>query len=175
MKKIFKPQTWLFPRPVVLISAKGKSGRDTITTVSWAGVACSEPPAISVALRKSRFAHKLIMETKEFVANLPTAEQVKIADYCGTESGAKVEKFKELSLTRENADKVDVPMIGECPVNLECKVKNILELGSHDLFIAEIVSIHVDEKILNEKGGLDEKKLNSLVWQTGNYYGIKPL
>jgi flavin reductase (DIM6/NTAB) family NADH-FMN oxidoreductase RutF len=175
MKKAFGPKTWLFPRPVVLVSARGKSGRDTIVTLSWAGIACSEPAMLTVAIRKSRFSHKLISETGEFVANMPTAQQLQIAEFCGTQSGAEVDKFQELNLTREKAEKVEAPMIAECPVNLECRVRQVLELGTHDLFIAEILAAHADESVLGPDGGLNDGALNPLVWQFPNYYSLKPI
>lgn len=172
MKKLLKPKTWLFPRPVVLVSARDKSGRDNIITLSWAGIACSEPPMLTVAIRRSRFTHKLISESKEFVVNLPTADQVKIVEFCGTNSGAQVDKFADLSLTKEKASKVNVPMIAECPINLECKVKQVLALGSHDLFVAEIVNVHAEQKLLKSDDEIDDRLLNSLAWQSPHYYGV---
>ena len=174
MKKMFKPKTWLFPRPVMLVSSSA-GGRDNIVTLSWGGIACSEPPMLTIAVRKSRFSHKLIMESKEFVVNMPTSKQENIAEFCGTQTGSEVDKFTALTLTKKKASKVGAPLIAECPVNLECKVSKILELGSHDLFIAEIVAAHADDNILKAFDELDDSKLDTLAWQSPNYFRLMPV
>ena len=173
MTKIaMKPGTMLNPVPVVMVSCSSE-GKDNIITVAWTGIVNSEPPMLYVSVRKSRFSHQLITESKEFVVNLTTENLAKVTDLCGVKSGRDMDKFKETGLTREKAELVSCPMIKESPVNLECKVKDVIEYPSHDMFIAEIVKVHADEKLFDEKGRicLDEGKM--LCYNHGEYFGIK--
>ncbi len=159
-KQLLEPQTILFPLPAVMVSCQRKDERPNIITLAWVGVVCSEPPMVGIAIRKNRFSYGIIKESREFVINVPTQKLLKATDFCGTKSGKNVDKFAEAKLTAIKGTKVNAPLIAECPVNLECAVKEILELGSHDLFIAEIVATHVDSEYLDNKGKPDVGKMN---------------
>lgn len=148
-KKSLKPSTYLYPVPVMLISAQGRSGKPNIATISWGGVLCSDPPLVGISIRPTRHTHELVKESMEFVLNLPSQRWLKETDYCGSVSGKDIDKFLTVGFTTTDSDTVKVPMINECPLNLECKVKQILYLGTHDLFIAEVVAVHADDDILD--------------------------
>ncbi|MEK6693031.1 MAG: flavin reductase family protein [Nitrospirota bacterium] len=147
-KKSIKPSTYIYPSPVMLISSQGKDGKPNIATISWGGVLCSDPPIVGISVRPTRHSNRLIKEAMEFVLNIPSEKRLKETDYCGSVSGRDIDKFSEAGFTAGNTERVKAPLIKECPINLECKVKQILNLGSHDLFIAEVVAAHVDEEIL---------------------------
>ncbi len=147
-KKKIKPSTYIYPAPAMLISSQGKDGKPNIATISWGGVFCSDPPVVGISVRPKRHTNTLIKETMEFVLNIPSKNQLKETDYCGSVSGRDVDKFSETGFTAGKSEMVNTPFIKECPINLECKVRQILNLGSHDLFIAEVVAAHVDEEIL---------------------------
>lgn len=172
-KKILKPQTLLIPLPAVMVSCQLEGARPNIITISWIGIVCSEPPMLSIAIRKSRFSHEIISKSGEFVVNLTAENLLRETDFCGKYSGSKVDKFKELNLTPVAGTAVKAPLIKESPINLECRVKSILELGSHDLFIADIVATHADEKYLNKNGSPDIEKLKPLIYctKTHEYWG----
>ena len=172
MKKSVAPRTWLFPRPVVLLSARNPAGKDSIMTASWAGVACSAPPMITVGIRKSRYTHALIAASQEFVANIPTSKQEDLVEFCGTKSGAEVDKWNALGLTRGKAELVHAPTVEECPINLECRVRHVLPLGSHDLFVAEIVRVQIDPLLLTDAGDVNQRALDSLAWGTSTFYRV---
>jgi flavin reductase (DIM6/NTAB) family NADH-FMN oxidoreductase RutF len=125
-----------------------------------------------LGIRPSRYSHKLIENSKEFVVNIPPAKIVKETDYCGVTSGKDVDKFAETKLTPEPADKVKAPLIRECPVNMECKLKSTVPLGAHDLFIGEIVQVHIDQEILDEKGHIDFKKADPFTYNQGEYWSL---
>ncbi len=148
-KKSLKPSPYLYPAPVLLISSQGKTGKPNIATISWAGILCSEPPLIGVSIRPARHTHRLVKETKEFVLNIPSQKWLKETDYCGSVSGKDADKFLTVGFTTAESDKVKAPLINECPLNLECVVKQILYLGTHDLFISEVVAVHADEDVLD--------------------------
>jgi flavin reductase (DIM6/NTAB) family NADH-FMN oxidoreductase RutF len=158
-KKLLEPQTILFPLPAVMVSCQRKDEKPNIITLAWVGVVCSEPPMVGISIRKNRFSYGIIKESKEFVINVPTQKLLKATDFCGTKSGKNVDKFSETKLTPIKAEKVKAPLIKECPVNLECVVRQILELGSHDLFLGEIVATHVDSEFLDSIGKLDLGKM----------------
>ena len=147
-KRLLTPSTYLYPAPVLLISSREESGRPHVATICWAGVLCSEPPLLGVSVRPSRRSNKLIKDAMEFVINIPSRKWLKETDYCGFASVADTDKFATVGFTAVEAEKVTAPLIQECPVNLECVVKQILPLGSHDLFIAEVVAAHADEDVL---------------------------
>ncbi len=159
-KKSLEPQTMLFPLPAVMVSCQKKGERPNIITLAWVGVVCSEPPMVGIAVRKNRFSFDIIKESKEFVVNVPRGGLLKATDFCGTHSGKNVDKFADCGLTPVKSSKVNAPLIEECPVNLECMVRNILDLGSHNLFIGEIVATHIDSEYLNENGEPDVGKMN---------------
>jgi len=165
--------TALFPCPVVLVTCVDSTGAPNIITIAWAGTVCSEPPIVGVSIRPTRYSYQLIKDTKEFVVNIPSAKYIQETDCCGVTSGKDVDKFSETKFTQEKADKVNVPMIQECPVNLECLLKDTIPLGAHDLFLGEIVQVHVDENVLDEKGKIDFTKADPFVFNVGDYWSLK--
>lgn len=165
-KKKLKPQTLLIPLPAVMVSCQWGNNKPNIITAAWVGVACSEPPMLSLAIRKSRFSHGIISKSGEFVVNLTTEELLKQTDFCGTYSGRDIDKFEKAHLTPMGGSVVKAPLIKECPINLECQVRHILELGSHDLFIADIVATHADEEYLDKQDRPDINKFKPLVYCT---------
>jgi len=172
MKLQKKPYTALFPCPVVLVTCVDSEGKPNIITLAWVGTVCSEPPIIALGIRPTRYSHKLIKETKQFVVNIPPAKLLHETDYCGVTSGRNVDKFSEAKLTAEKADKVKPPLIRECPVNLECLLKDVIPLGAHDMFLGEIVQVHIDEDILDENGNIDFSKADPFVFNVGEYWSI---
>ena len=172
MKKKISPRPWLFPRPVLLLTTRDASGRDNLITISWAGVACTNPPMISVALRKSRHSHAAICATKEFVANIPTAKQLGQVELCGTRSGRDIDKFAATGFGKAPSTMVAAPLVSQCPINLECQVRHLVPLGSHDLFVAEVVRTHVHHLLLREDGELDDQELDCLAWGEGDFLRV---
>ena len=170
-KQSWKPGNMLYPLPVVMVSAADKEGRDDIITVAWAGTVCTNPPMVSISIRPERYSYHMIRETGEFVINLTTEELAFATDYCGVKSGRDVDKFKETGLTREKAEKVKAPMIAEAPVSIECNVKEIRELGSHHMFIAQVAAVHADEKYMDEKNRFDLNRARPIVYSHGEYLG----
>ena len=170
-KQSWKPGNMLYPLPVVMVSAADKEGRDDIITVAWAGTVCTNPPMVSISIRPERYSYHMIRETGEFVINLTTEELAFATDYCGVKSGRDVDKFKETGMTREKAEKVKAPMIAEAPVSIECKVKEIRELGSHHMFIAQVAAVHADEKYMDEKNRFDLNRARPIVYSHGEYLG----
>jgi flavin reductase (DIM6/NTAB) family NADH-FMN oxidoreductase RutF len=169
MKRKMPPRPWLFPRPVLLVSTRDGAGRDNLITVSWAGVACTRPPMLTVSLRKSRASHAAISATKEFVANIPTSKQTGEVELCGTRSGGDTDKFAASGLSKQPSAIVAAPMVEECPINLECQVRRIIPLGSHDLFIAEVVKTHAHHSLIGDDGELDLDHLDCLAWGEGEF------
>jgi flavin reductase (DIM6/NTAB) family NADH-FMN oxidoreductase RutF len=172
MNKTISPKPWLFTRPVLLVSSRDAKGRDNILTVSWAGVACTQPPMLTISVRKTRHSHATVSATKQFVVNIPTSKQREAVELCGTISGRETDKFGATGLTKLPASVVAVPMIAECPINLECVVRHVLPLGSHELFVAEIVKTHVDHAIMREEGGLNDQELDCLAWGSEEFLKI---
>lgn len=169
MAKITWPGgTLLAPVPAVLVTS-GTVEKPNAATVAWTGICCSEPPMTYISLRPSRHSHKLISETGEFVINLTTGSLAKATDACGVYTGAKMNKIKAYSLTAERASKVSAPTLAQSPVCLECKVVEVKHLGSHDMFLAEIVAVDVDEAYVDESGKLDLKRANLLAYSHGDY------
>lgn len=172
-KVSFKPGTMLNPVPVVMVSCGGQTSEYNIITIAWTGIINSEPPMTYVSVRKSRHSHKIIKENGEFVINICNEELAFATDYCGVKSGKDVNKFKERKLTPVAAEMVKCPMIGEAPVNLECKVTQIISLPSHDMFMAEIVKVHADKSLINEKGKILLEEANLICYNHGEYFGLK--
>lgn len=172
MKKFIKEtdSPRVFPRPVALVTCSGEKG-DNIITLSWIATLCSTPPIIGMGIRKNRYSHSLIVNKEEFVVNIPEEELVKEADYCGNYSGSDVDKFKETGLTREDGRVVSVPMIKECPMNLECELTKSIDLGSHTLFLGKVVGTHIDEKIMTD-GKLDDYKCKPLTYLSPHYFTV---
>ena len=174
-KEIFKPGNMLYPLPVVMVSCTDEFGNNNIITVAWCGTICTNPPMVSVSIRPERHSYSMIEKTKEFVINLTTEELTKATDFCGVRSGRDVNKFKEMNLTPKKGEKVNAPIIVESPVNIECRLKEIIKLGSHDMFIAEVVGVQVDKKSMNETGKFELNKTRLVVYSHGEYYGLGPL
>jgi len=172
MKVKESPSTALFPCPVVLVTCVDHTGKPNIITLAWAGVACSDPPMLGLGIRPHRYSYGLIEESGEFVVNIPTKKILKETDFCGIVSGKDVDKFSETGLTPEPAEKVKPPLIRQCPVNIECVVKKKIPLGVHHLFLGEVVLVHVDQDILNEKGRIDFTKVSPFVYNHDEYWSL---
>lgn len=164
--------TALFPCPVVLVTCVNSTGAPNIITLAWAGTVCSEPPMVGVSIRPTRHSYQLIKDTKEFVINIPPTKFIQETDYCGIVSGKNIDKFAETKLTQEKAEKVQAPLIQECPVNLECVLKQTIPLGAHDLFLGEVIQVHIDEKVLEENGKIDFTKADPFVFNVGEYWNL---
>ena len=167
---LWKPGNMLYPLPVVMVSVADKTGRANIITVAWAGTVCSDPPMVSISVRPERYSYSILKETGEFALNLTTRELVYATDYCGVKSGRDVDKFESLHLTKLPALKIQAPLIGESPVNIECLVREIKPLGSHDMFLAEVAAVHADEKYMDEKRVFHLEKAEPVVYSHGTYY-----
>jgi flavin reductase (DIM6/NTAB) family NADH-FMN oxidoreductase RutF len=163
-----KPGTVLYPLPAVLVSC-GTGREANIITLAWVGTLCSGPPLVGIGVRPNRHSHGLIVEEGEFVVNLPRAEQVKWVDYCGVVSGRDEDKWVACGLTPAAASQVEVPIIAECPVNIECRLHQTVSLGTHDLFIGQVVAVQMDEDVLDEQGHLDLAKANPFAFLNGEY------
>ena len=169
-KEIWKPGNMLYPLPAVLVSMRDKNGRENIITIAWAGTVCTNPPMVSISVRPERYSYPILEETGEFVVNLTTRELVYATDYCGVKSGREVDKFESLKLTSLPAAKVAAPLIGESPVNIECKVNRMIPLGSHHMFLADVVSVHADKKYMDEQNKFHLEKAEPIVYSHGAYY-----
>ena len=170
-KVTWKSGTFLYPLPAVMVSC-GDMDKSNIITVAWTGIINTDPAMCYVSIRPSRYSYEIIKNTKEFVINLTTKDLSFATDWCGVKTGAKVDKFKEMHLTKEKAQFVKCPMIKESPVSVECRVKDIVELGSHHMFVAEILAINADEKYIDEKGAFDISKCDLIAYSNGNYYSL---
>ena len=171
-KQVWEPGTMLFPLPVVMITSADADGRPNICTVAWTGIVCSDPPMLSISLRKERYSHGLITAAGEFVVNMPSVRQVRATDYCGVVSGRDVDKFAQAKLTPAPSSIVKPPLILECPLNLECRTTQVIELGSHDLFLANIVAVQVNEDTLAPSGRLALEKIGLAAFAHGGYYAL---
>ncbi len=168
-KQVWRPGNMLYPLPVVMVSVADKMGTSNIITIAWAGTICSNPPMVAISVRPERHSYQMIKETGEFVINLTTKELAYATDYCGVKSGRDVDKFKEMNLTPIPGVEVNAPLIAESPVSLECKVRDIVPLGSHDMFIADVVAVHADEKYIDENGKFHLEKAEPIVYSHGSY------
>ena len=171
-KQLCKPGNMLYPLPVVLVSAASASGEKNVFTVAWTGTICSDPAMVSISVRPQRYSYQMIRETGEFVINLTTEKLAFATDYCGVKSGRDIDKWKEMHLTPVPAQTVGAPLIAESPVNIECKVTSVQELGSHDMFLANVTAVHADEAYLDENGKFDLAKADPIVYSHGTYYTI---
>jgi flavin reductase (DIM6/NTAB) family NADH-FMN oxidoreductase RutF len=172
-KQIWKPGNMLYPLPAVMVSCGRQGETPNIITVAWAGNICTNPPMLSISVRKERFSHAIIKETGEFVVNLVGRDLVKAADWCGVKSGRDVNKFKELHLTPEQGQIVKAPLIAESPLNIECQVTEIKELGSHDMFMARVVAIDAEERLIDKStGAFQLNHCSPLAYSHGKYYGL---
>ncbi len=174
MKKTVWPgSTQLAPVPPVLVASGGRDNfRPNLLTVAWAGIACSAPPMLTIAVRPERFSYRAIREMGEFTVNIPTPEMAEAVDWCGVNSGREYDKFAAAKLTKLPSSQVAPPIVGECPLSLECKVKQVLELGVHHLFVAEIVAVQVTESMLDEKGRFRMEENGLLAYVHGHYYSL---
>ena len=171
-KQSWRGGNMLYPVPAVMVSCTRPGEKPNIITVAWAGTVCSAPAMLSISVRKERYSYDIIKETGEFVVNLVTKDLVFATDYCGVKSGRDTDKFKEMKLTPLPSQLISAPGIAESPLNLECKVKQVLELGSHDMFIAEVMAVNVDESLLDEKGTLHLSDADLIAYSHGRYYGL---
>ena len=172
MKKVIWPgSTQLAPVPAVLVGCGG-AGAYNLITIAWAGTVCSKPPMLSISVRPERHSYGLIRESGEFTVNLPTVGQVKETDYCGVVSGADHDKFKETGFTPLAGSQVAAPLVAECPLGLECRVKQTLDLGSHTMFIAEIVAVQVSEEFINAEGRLELERAGLAAYVHGHYFEL---
>ncbi len=169
MKSNVKVQTALAPVPIAMVSC-GDELKSNITTIAWTGIINSEPPLVYVSIRPSRHSYSIIKNLEEFVINIPDEKLVFAADFCGTKSGKEVDKFKEARLTKEKAQIVKAPLIKECPINIECKLKEIKKLGSHDMFIGEIVAVNADDEYVRDNGNINYGKANLLTYMGQEYF-----
>ena len=166
----FKGSVILNPVPVVLITSKNKEGKENVFTVAWTGTVCTKPPMLSISVRPERLSYEYIKETMEFTVNLPSSDMTRAVDYCGVRPGRKFDKIKEMNFTMVEGTNVDVPYINECPISIECKVKSIIPLGTHDLFIAEVVGSHVDKDLIDEKGKIHLEEADLITYCHGEYF-----
>ena len=169
-KEVWQPGNMLYPIPAVMVSCGRPGETPNIITVAWAGNICSSPAMLSISVRKERFSYDIIKDTGEFVVNLTSKKLTKATDWCGVRSGRDFDKFKEMSLTPQKSQKISAPGIEESPVNIECKVKQVIDLGSHDLFIAEVLCVTVDDKLLDDKNRLDLGKAKLVAYSHGEYF-----
>ncbi len=172
-KTTWKPGTMVYPVPAVMVSCGSEKEKYNIITIAWTGTICSDPPMAYISVRKERYSYDIIKESGEFVINLTTESLAFATDYCGVKSGRDVNKFEFLELTPIPAEKIKAPMIKESPINIECKVKQIIELGSHDMFIAEVLAVHADESFMDDQGKFRLDQAQPICYSHGEYYGLK--
>lgn len=170
-KTMWKPGTFIYPIPAVMVSC-GTFDKSNIITVAWTGVLNTNPATVYISVRPERYSYNIIKESGEFIINLTTESLAFATDWCGVKSGANVDKFKEMKLTKQKANFVRCPMIEESPVSVECKVKEIRELGSHHMFIADVLAINADNKYIDENGAFDISKCDLIAYANGGYYSL---
>lgn len=171
-REIWKPGNMLYPVPAVLVSCCNLKGEDNLFTVAWTGTICSDPAMVSISVRRERYSYDMICETGEFVINLTTKELVRAVDYCGVKSGRDTDKWKDMGLTKAAASTVKAPVVLESPVSIECIVKEKIELGSHDMFLANVTAVSVDNKYLDEHGKFCLAEAEPIVYSHGEYYAL---
>ena len=171
-RQYWKPGNMLYPLPVVMVSCKRKDERPNIITVAWAGTICTNPAMLSISVKPERYSYDIIKESGEFVVNLVTKDMAYETDFCGVKSGKDIHKFKELGLKEAESKIVKVPGIDKSPVNIECKVVEVKELGSHSMFIAKVVSVNVNEALIDETGRFNLNQADLLTYSHGEYYSL---
>ncbi len=169
-----KLKTYLYPIPAVMVSCTGNDGRPNIITIAWTGVACGSPPMVSIAVNLSRYSHHLIKESGAFCVNVPGVDMLYATDYCGNVSGRDVDKFARLGLTPVQGKEVPSHYIGECPISMECKLRHEVVLGSHELFIGEVVAVHAREGILTPEGRIDLRAMKPFAYMGPDYCSLGP-
>ena len=173
MNKVdFKGSVVLNPVPVVLITSRNKEGKENVFTVGWTGTICTRPPMLSISIRPERLSYEYITESMEFVVNLPSSKMARALDYCGVKSGRKFNKIKDMNFSMKEGTMVNVPYIDDCPITIECKVRQIVKLGSHDMFIADVLSSHINENLIDEKGKIHFEKANLISYSHGEYFKL---
>lgn len=172
-KQLWKPGNMLYPLPAVMVSVGNKQGETNIITVAWTGTICTNPAMVYISVRPERYSYQMIKDSGEFVINLTTEKLVKATDYCGVKSGRDVDKWKEMNLHQVKAETLEYsPLILESPVNIECKVVEIKELGSHHMFLANVTAVHADEAYLNEQNKFELNNTGLLAYSHGEYLGL---
>jgi len=176
-KTELKGSVILNPVPVVLVTSRNKEGKNNVFTVGWTGTINTKPPMLYISIRPERLSYEYIKESMDFVINMPSSNLVKAVDYCGVKPGRKFDKIADMNFTLKESTFVSAPYIDECPVNIECKVKNIIPLGTHDMFIAEVISSHVNENLFDEKGKIHFEDANMISYCHGEYFPLskKPI
>ena len=172
-KQLWKPSTFIYPVPAIMVSCGDMKKEINIITIAWTGTICTNPAMTYISIKKERHSYPLIDASGEFVINLTTEKLAYATDFCGVKSGKDLNKFAALNLTPIRGDFVKAPLIEECPVNIECRVVNKLELGSHDMFLSEVLGIHIDEKYMDSTGKFNLDKANPICYSHGSYYGLK--
>lgn len=173
MSKIeWKPGNMLYPLPAILVTVADEQGKDNVLTIAWAGTVCSTPAMVSISVKPQRYSYEMIRKTGEFVINLTTEKLAAATDFCGVRSGRDVDKFERMHLTRIPCKYVKVPMIEESPVCIECRVVDTKEYGSHCVFTAEVLAVHVDEAYMDERGKFDLSAAKPLAYSHGEYYSL---
>ncbi len=169
----WKPGNMLYPLPAVMVSVGDKPENYNIITIAWTGTICSDPPMLYISVRKGRHSYSVLKETGEFVINLTTKDLAYATDWCGVRSGRQFNKFKEMNLTAGQASVVKAPIIEEAPVNIECKITEVVPLGTHDMFMAEVVNVKADSEYIDEKtGAFSLHKARPICYSHGNYYEV---
>ena len=172
-KQIWKPGNMVYPLPAVMVSTADTKGNDNIITVAWTGTVCTNPAMLYISVRPERYSYHLLRESGEFVVNLTTEKLAKATDWCGVRSGRDYDKWKEMHLTRGEAKKLQyAPIIQESPVNIECKVTEVHELGSHHMFLARVEAVQEDESYMNETGKFELNDTQLLAYSHGEYYTL---
>lgn len=172
-KQVWKAGNMVYPLPAVMVSTADKSGKSNILTIAWTGTICTNPAMVYISVRPERYSYHMLKESREFVINLTTEQLAKATDYCGVRSGKNVDKWKEANLTPAKAEKLQyAPVIEECPVNIECKVTEVKELGSHHMFLAEVLAVQIDEQYLNEKNKFELNKTGLMAYSHGEYLSL---
>lgn len=171
-KLMWKPGTMLYPVPSVMVSCRNSQGVNNIITIAWTGIICSDPAMLYISVRPERYSYDMIKESGEFVVNIPNSQLTFAVDFCGVKSGRSINKFEHLKLTPAKSNMVAAPYIDECPVSIECRVKDIIKLGTHDMFIAEILCVNVEESLLDSKGKLHLNKADLICYNHGEYRGL---
>lgn len=172
-KQVWKAGNMVYPLPAVMVSTADKFGKSNILTIAWTGTICTNPAMVYISVRPERYSYHMLKESGEFVINLTTEQLAKATDYCGVRSGKNVDKWKEANLTPAKAEKLQyAPVIEECPVNIECKVTEVKELGSHHMFLAEVLAVQIDEQYLNEKNKFELNKTGLMAYSHGEYLSL---
>lgn len=172
-KQIWKPGNMLYPLPAVMVSTADRNGEDNIITVAWTGTVCTNPAMLYISVRPERYSYHMIRESGEFAVNLTTERLAKATDWCGVRSGRDADKWKETGLTRGKAEKLRfAPVIEECPVNIECRVTEVKELGSHHMFLAEVLAVQADEACMREDGKFELNAAGLIAYSHGEYFSL---